>query len=87
MQSIKRTCICLNSRGNLTSTNVVEEGDILAQNSLQIAFTDAFGVDFASVNPDVHVRVCTDKHADTYLKVNLKPVNDVEFGHAPMITR
>lgn len=58
------TCIGLNPRGNLSGTNIIEECDVLAQNSLQVTFTNALGVHFTGVYPDVHISVCADKHSD-----------------------
>ena len=49
------TGIGLDPRCHFTGSHVVEKGDILAKDGLKVALANAFCVDLASVDPDVHV--------------------------------
>jgi len=60
------TGVRLNPSGNLSSTNIVKEGDLLTKNGSKIGFTETLGGNFRSVNPNRHVNKVRDKHADTW---------------------
>ena len=66
------TGICLNPSCHLSCANMIEESNILPQNCLEITFSNAFGIDFSCVNPNVHVRVRTDEQSDTCKSVNFR---------------
>jgi hypothetical protein len=40
------TCVRLNPSSDLSSTDIVEEGDILTENGSEISFTETLGTDF-----------------------------------------
>ena len=42
MRKGPRTGVCLNAGGDLTSANIIKEGDILAENSFEIKFANSF---------------------------------------------
>lgn len=55
----------MNTSRDFSCTELVEESDILTENSFEIAFTDTLGGHFAGIGPDVHVDICDEEHADT----------------------
>lgn len=59
------TGVRLNPSSDLSSTDVVEEGDILAKNGRKIRFTETFGTNFRGVSPDRHVGEVRREHPDT----------------------
>lgn len=60
-----RTGISLDAGSNLSCSNIVEEGDVLTQNGLQISFANSLCVDLAGVDPDEHVDVGGHEHSNT----------------------
>lgn len=63
----RRTGICLNTTCDLARADCVEVGDLLTQDGLKVFFTNAFGINLASIYPDDHIDECTDKGTDTFL--------------------
>ena len=61
-----RTSIGLNAGRNLSCANVVKEGDILTKDGAEITFTKALRADFTRVDPDDHVDISADEHADAW---------------------
>ena len=59
------TGVCLYPSGDLSSTNIVEEGDILTENGSEIGFTETFCANFRSVDPNRHEDEIRGEHADT----------------------
>ena len=47
------TGICLNACRHFTGANIIEEGNILSQNCLEVAFSDTFGIDLPGIHPDI----------------------------------
>ena len=64
------TGIGLNAGCDLTCADCVEVGDVLTEYGLEVFLTNAFSVYFASVDPNDHVEVCTDKHADPWKRMS-----------------
>ena len=62
---VNLTRICLNTRRDFSSANVIEEGDVLVENSCEITFTNALGIDFTSVHPYVHINEGAHKDSKT----------------------
>jgi hypothetical protein len=60
------TRVGLNTGGYLTCPYVIEEGDILTQNGLEIAFSQSFGTDLSRVYPYVHKDKGADKNANSW---------------------
>ena len=58
-----RTGICLYASCDLTSTNLIEEGDILPKDGLQIKLANTLSGHLGSVDPSSHVNVSADKHS------------------------
>lgn len=59
------TSVGLDARSNFAGSNVVEVRDILTEDSPEIALTDALGVHLTGVDPNNHVSVSANEHADT----------------------
>ena len=64
------TGICLNAGRDLTCADCVEVGDVLTQHGLEVFLTNAFGICFASVDPNDHVDECADKGTDSFQKMS-----------------
>ena len=60
------TSVRLNAGCDLTCADCVEVGDVLAQHGLEVFLTNAFGVCFASVDPNHHVDKCADKGTNSF---------------------
>jgi len=60
------TGVRLNPSSNLSSADIVKEGDFLAKNSSEIGFTETLGGNFRSMNPNRHVNKVRDEHAETW---------------------
>ena len=55
----------------------------MAEDGLEIAFTETFRVDFAGVDPNDHVRVRAQEHTDTCIAARMSaPQERVEILHA-----
>jgi len=65
------TGVCLNPSGDLSSTDVIEVGDLLTKNGSEIRFTEALGANFRSVDPNRHKGKVRDEHGDTCETVKL----------------
>lgn len=63
---MKHTGIGLNTRCNLTSTDGIEKGNVLTQDSFQVSLTKTLGTCFARVYPCHHVDPCTYEHAQSF---------------------
>ncbi len=75
------TSVSLDTSCYFAGTDVVEVGDILAKNSLEVAFTETLRVDFTSVDPYDHVRVRAHEHTNTCEHCRCKQMRkDVLFG-------
>jgi hypothetical protein len=59
------TCVCLDPGSDLTRTNIIEKGDILAENRGEVLFAEAPGADFRSVRPNTHEDHVRYEHANT----------------------
>jgi hypothetical protein len=59
-----RTGICLYASGYLTSTNLVEKSNILAEDGPQITLANTLSSNLGSVDPNSHINVSADEHAD-----------------------
>jgi hypothetical protein len=59
------TGVGLNPGGDFSSADIVEKGDILAENGGEIGFTEALGGEFRSVGPDRHVGKSGGEHDNT----------------------
>ena len=59
------TGVCLNPSGDLSSTNIVEKGDLLTENGSEIRFTETLCANFRSVDPNRHEGEIRDEHANT----------------------
>ena len=64
------TGICLNAGCDLTCADCVEVGDVLTQHGLEVFLANAFGICFASVDPNAHVEECADKGTDSFEKMS-----------------
>jgi hypothetical protein len=58
-----RTGICLNAGSNFAGANPIEEGNVLAKDSPEIALANTLSGHLSRVNPNTHVDVSADKHA------------------------
>ena len=58
-----RTGIGLNAGSNFTRANLIEEGNVLAKYSPEIALANTFSGHLRRANPDTHVDVSADKLA------------------------
>jgi hypothetical protein len=61
----KLTGISLYAGSNFTSSNIIKESNILAEHSLQVAFSQSLGRNFPSVDPNVHINESAKKNANT----------------------
>lgn len=60
-----RTSVGLNAGCDLSCADVVKIGDVLTKDGAEITFTKTFCVDLAGVDPDNHVGVGAEEHAET----------------------
>lgn len=59
------TSVRLDPSSDLTSADIVEEGDILTKDRSEVGFAEALGTDFRSVRPDTHEDHVCDEHSNT----------------------
>lgn len=59
------TSVGLNTRSHFAGSNVVEIRNILTEDSPEIALADPLGVHLTGVDPNNHVSVSANEHADT----------------------
>lgn len=79
-----RTCVGLDARSNLAGADIVEEGNVLAEDSLEVLFTEALGADLPGVDPDVHVEKGADERADTWWEPSVGQRRSGEKRDMPM---
>lgn len=58
------TCISINPRSNLSSTQFIEKRYVLPQHGLQVILPDTSRVPFACPGPDNHIQVGGEETAD-----------------------
>ena len=58
-----RTGVGLNAGGNFTGANLIEEGNVLAKDSPEIALANTLSGHLGRVDPDTHIDIGADEHA------------------------
>ena len=66
MNERRRTGVSLDTSSNLSSTDVVEKGDILTEYGAEVCLTKSLSIDLTGVDPNDHVDVCAEEHANAW---------------------
>jgi hypothetical protein len=62
------TGICLYAGGDFTRADVIKIGDILAENSLEVALANAPSGHGGRVDPSTHIEVSADEHTHAWIR-------------------
>lgn len=61
-----RTGVSLDAGGNFTGANGIKEGDVLAEDRLEVELTNTLSGRLSSVNPDTHIDVSAEEHGHAW---------------------